>query len=528
MKKILVLSAVLCFLAFPGLSHARSQDMAEVLSVETSVVSTFQGKTNPLKLRGDVPIKSVVKSDASGRAQLMFPDDATITVAPGTEISLAEFVETPGKENIAIDMSIGALRVITGEVVKRNPSSFTVETPQAVIGIRGTMVIIETTGELTRIYLSETSGKGVTVRNKHTGKTIEMTKPGVLITVGPKILEEKKATKAEAGNLKKLFRRKSGQNTLMAQADTQARRMIRKEDNLTGIGRSNEYAVPGYLPYTTAVRTVQFDEINREQEIRGASITPNTSGGTSNQPVNPPYNPGIPSNPDTPARPDQPVNPPATPDNPTNPGNPSTPDNPSNPGNPSIPDNPSTPDVPVPNVPPISPDTPVNPDTPVSPDTPVNPDNYRITLPDLAGTFAGTGTFNYYMLDNPTMSYGPPQSGDITFTVPRTYTSLNNDVYTINLTDVKVPGYQNGTFINQPAQGFDLSVRVDRNTGEISQIPGLVIDTSKEEIRALLLRGEFNDNQSGRLNTIHMNAGTAANGAALRGRNTGMINITKQ
>lgn len=174
---------ILAFFA-PNMGIA-AENHATVLSVSPHVVSHLGGKTNTLAVKMKLPVSSTVISDIDGRAQLMFPDTTTVSIAPSTEIALSEFVDTPNEENIVINMATGTARFITGEVSRRKPSAMTVNTPQVVVGIRGTMVTIMVIGDTTKIYLTETSGLGVTVTNRKTGETRKMIRPGNMITVGP-------------------------------------------------------------------------------------------------------------------------------------------------------------------------------------------------------------------------------------------------------------------------------------------------------------------------------------------------------
>ena len=110
-----------------------------------------------------IAVNASVRSDSTGKAQFMFPDDSTVSLAPETQIELVDFVDTPEEENVIMNMSKGVARFVTGELSKRNPAAFTVQTPQAIIGVRGTAVTVEVSGDVTRVYLTETSGKGVTM-----------------------------------------------------------------------------------------------------------------------------------------------------------------------------------------------------------------------------------------------------------------------------------------------------------------------------------------------------------------------------
>lgn len=205
---LLVLSCVFVF----TVGCRADTEVAQVLSVKPGVFSILAGNETSLQPQMNVPVKATVRSDSTGNAQLMFPDDSTITVAPGTDIELAEFVDTPQKENIALNLAVGTARIITGEVSRRNPLAFTVNTPQAIIGIRGTVATITVSGDSTRIYLSQTSGRGVSVRNRYTGAEMSMRAPGRIITVTPRGLSEDVATHAEVKEFSEMLRTASGSN----------------------------------------------------------------------------------------------------------------------------------------------------------------------------------------------------------------------------------------------------------------------------------------------------------------------------
>lgn len=205
---LLVLSCVFIF----TVGCRADTEVAQVLSVKPGVFSILAGNETSLQPQMNVPVKATVRSDSTGNAQLMFPDDSTITVAPGTDIELAEFVDTPQKENIALNLAVGTARIITGEVSRRNPLAFTVNTPQAIIGIRGTVATITVSGDSTRIYLSQTSGRGVSVRNRYTGAEMSMRAPGRIITVTPRGLSEDVATHAEVKEFNEMLRTAPGGN----------------------------------------------------------------------------------------------------------------------------------------------------------------------------------------------------------------------------------------------------------------------------------------------------------------------------
>lgn len=184
------------------LSAFAASNTATVLSVKPSVTSTYQGKTAVLAIKNEVPIASVVRSDKQGRAQLTFPDNSTISITPNTEIALEDFVDEPQSQNIVLKLATGTARVVTGEVSRKNPNAFTLKTPQATMGIRGTIVTVAVSGETTKVYLTQTTGAGVTVTPNSTDQPISLTTPGNVIIVAPEGVTERPLTPSEAQEIR--------------------------------------------------------------------------------------------------------------------------------------------------------------------------------------------------------------------------------------------------------------------------------------------------------------------------------------
>ena len=78
---------------------------------------------------------------------------ASFTLSDGTELMLGArssavvreyaFNSTTREGNILIDFLGGQLRVISGLISKKNPESLKVQTPSAVVGVRGTDFVLE-------------------------------------------------------------------------------------------------------------------------------------------------------------------------------------------------------------------------------------------------------------------------------------------------------------------------------------------------------------------------------------------------
>jgi hypothetical protein len=96
---------------------------------------------------GDVltPIDRVVTGPDSG-ASMVLRDGTKIVVGPSSRLDVKEFHfdSTTQDGGLLVSLLRGSLRMITGLIGKTHPDAVRVETPTAVIGIRGTDFIVQT------------------------------------------------------------------------------------------------------------------------------------------------------------------------------------------------------------------------------------------------------------------------------------------------------------------------------------------------------------------------------------------------
>ncbi len=79
-------------------------------------------------------------------AQIRFVDNSEITLKPGTTFRIENFAYDAGKpdgDSASFNLVKGGLRSITGLLGKRNKDKFSLKTPAATIGIRGTTFVVE-------------------------------------------------------------------------------------------------------------------------------------------------------------------------------------------------------------------------------------------------------------------------------------------------------------------------------------------------------------------------------------------------
>ena len=143
-------------LLFGGVECAWSQ---EQIGGAHTVINHVEGNLAtgnqvPVVQGDNVFLNEAVQSGLDSKANLVLNDNTNVTVGPGSTIKLDDFVYSGPKQpgTIALNMSKGTLRFITGDASKR---AYTIWTPTAAIGVRGTILRIQATPTETKVINEE-------------------------------------------------------------------------------------------------------------------------------------------------------------------------------------------------------------------------------------------------------------------------------------------------------------------------------------------------------------------------------------
>jgi hypothetical protein len=104
------------------------------------------GSVKVLGLKSEVENGDTLVSEKNTYAQIRFVDNSEITLKPGTTFRIENFNYDAGKpeaDSAAFNLVKGGLRSITGLLGKRNKEKFSMKTPSATIGIRGTTFVAQ-------------------------------------------------------------------------------------------------------------------------------------------------------------------------------------------------------------------------------------------------------------------------------------------------------------------------------------------------------------------------------------------------
>lgn len=104
------------------------------------------GTVRVLGLKSEVESGDTLVAEKNTYAQIRFIDNGEITLKPGTTFRIENFAYDAGKpenDSAAFNLIKGGLRSITGLLGHRNKEKFSLKTPSATIGVRGTTFIAQ-------------------------------------------------------------------------------------------------------------------------------------------------------------------------------------------------------------------------------------------------------------------------------------------------------------------------------------------------------------------------------------------------
>jgi hypothetical protein len=184
---VAILSLILTFSLFGSALAVEGKPIGEVSSFYGDVKDRHKGEVEwiPAKLGLDIYQYDTVKTEKKSKVRITFEDGSLLNLSEDTELEIKEHIYTPEeKRRVSLfAMLRGKMRVFCQRFAGRG-SRFQVETPTAVIGIRGTEFIIwVVSNELTVVICLEDEVFVRNVDKKVVGEVIlkpnQMTKVGV-------------------------------------------------------------------------------------------------------------------------------------------------------------------------------------------------------------------------------------------------------------------------------------------------------------------------------------------------------------
>jgi hypothetical protein len=103
------------------------------------------GNSMPAAVGQEVYESDSLRTGSDGRLGITLKDDTRVSLGPGSEVRLNSFVFTPaeGRLGLVLNFVRGMAVYVSGKIAKLAPDSIRLETPGAIVGVRGTTVAIQ-------------------------------------------------------------------------------------------------------------------------------------------------------------------------------------------------------------------------------------------------------------------------------------------------------------------------------------------------------------------------------------------------
>jgi hypothetical protein len=90
-----------------------------------------------------------VRTGSDGKLGITLKDDTRFSLGPASEVHLSRFAYAPaqGRMALALDVVRGIAAYVSGRIAKLAPDAVRLETPGAIVGVRGTTVALSVSPE---------------------------------------------------------------------------------------------------------------------------------------------------------------------------------------------------------------------------------------------------------------------------------------------------------------------------------------------------------------------------------------------
>jgi hypothetical protein len=137
--------ALLLVLLVAPPAHAQSPTPAgRVKLVSGSAFVVHEGRRIPAAVGTPVYEQDSLVTGADGRVGLTLRDDTRLSIGPQTTIEISRFVYAQSDSQFSFVLKVvrGVVAYVSGRIAKLSPDAVRLETPSAIVGVRGTRLII--------------------------------------------------------------------------------------------------------------------------------------------------------------------------------------------------------------------------------------------------------------------------------------------------------------------------------------------------------------------------------------------------
>ena len=129
--------------ASPALAQTAAP-AGRVKLVSGSAFVMHEGRRIPATVGAPVFEQDSLATGADGHIGLTLRDDTRLSIGPQTTIEISRFVYAQSDSQFSFVLKVvrGVVAYVSGRIAKLSPDAVRLETPSAIVGVRGTRLII--------------------------------------------------------------------------------------------------------------------------------------------------------------------------------------------------------------------------------------------------------------------------------------------------------------------------------------------------------------------------------------------------
>ena len=143
-SRICAAALALALAAAPAFAQQPPSAAGRIKVASGAVFIVRAGALVPAQAGQEVFESDGLKTGADGRVGVTLKDDTRLSLGPASEVHLDRFVFAPadGQMGLVLKVVRGVMAYVSGRIAKLAPDSIRLETPAAVVGVRGTTLAI--------------------------------------------------------------------------------------------------------------------------------------------------------------------------------------------------------------------------------------------------------------------------------------------------------------------------------------------------------------------------------------------------
>ena len=138
-------TTALAVLLFASASFAEQAEAVGRVKLVSGTVLLLRGQTQFQVQAGQILYQSdMLRTGADGNVGVALKDDTRVALGPASEVRLDHFSYAPAEGQLSLVLKVmrGVVAYVSGRIAKLAPDSVRIETPSAILGVRGTTLAI--------------------------------------------------------------------------------------------------------------------------------------------------------------------------------------------------------------------------------------------------------------------------------------------------------------------------------------------------------------------------------------------------